>query len=114
MRFFIVCLQIEFIACTSIVDTLFAKLFFTECDSKTEVFLVSLLFEELRLIRFEIEEMQKLACDEKVCLMYQPIIEQSEIVENNCKDVVQTMSDLMEPLRDFIDGFRAFGDGIAL
>ena len=55
--------------------------------------------------------MQKIASDLKNCLMSQGIVQQSE---NHHKNVVQTMSDLMEPTIDFIDGSHVLSDGFAL
>ena len=55
--------------------------------------------------------MQKLASDRKNCLTSQDIIQQSE---NHHKNVIQTVSDLMESPNEYIDGSHALDDGFAL
>ena len=45
----------------------------------------------------------------KFCLMFQDNI----IKEKNCKDEVQTILDLMKPLKDFLGGSHAFNNDFA-
>ena len=76
--------------------------------------MAKLISEELYLIRFEMEEMQTFPYDIGIRLIRQDKVEQSDNIKRNCKDVVQTMSDLMVPFSDCMDGSLASNDGFAV
>ena len=85
---------------------------FTKSDVETGVLLVQLILEELRLIRSEMkEEVRKLACDMKICMMHQYSNEQSKQTND---ELVHTALNSEEHVDVFKDNEFILGDGVGI
>ena len=81
-------------------------------DCETGILLVKLILDELRLIRSEMkDEVRKLACDMKICLLHQYNHEQSHNAHKNAEGFVQGSLNIEEPNDDFNNDELVLEDG---